>query len=254
MENQYGQALNTHARFNAYASSPSIETSERIHNRHQAKLNYLCLHTHKRAFAHTHGSVACTAFILQNYIHQINIHTYIHAVHCRLANDISASKREQLRGKQKQKSRVKSRWSIKQQHIQRECFKWQCMCACVCVCLFVCVCVRVWACLLYVLVSRQRSSSSICTPASPATASERPFLVVVIVVAFDLSCASLGFERVSCRCSCCLLEEMRLFIRNQFLSKAELTRYTRVRLPITHISPGDQLIKLASQHIHTRIH
>lgn len=107
MENQYGQALNTHARFNAYASSPSIETSERIHNRRQAKLNYLCSHTHKRALTHTHGSVACTAFILQNYIHQINIHMYMLFTVDWQTTLVRV--REQLRGKQKQKSGVKSR-------------------------------------------------------------------------------------------------------------------------------------------------
>lgn len=126
-----------------------------------------------------------------------------------------------------------------------------------CVCMFVSVCVCVWACLLHVLVSRQRSSSSICTPATPATASERPFLVVV--VAFDLSCASFGiwarFLQVQLLPVCLLLGEMRLS-RNQFLSKAEPTRYTCPITDYPHFTgwPINQVSHPTHTHIHWHAH
>lgn len=78
MENQYGQALNTHARFNAYASSPSIETSERIHNRRQAKLNYLCSHTHKHTHIHRETYARSMYSIHSTKLHTSNKHTCIH--------------------------------------------------------------------------------------------------------------------------------------------------------------------------------
>lgn len=159
MENQYGQALNTHARFNAYASSPSIETSERIHNRRQAKLNYLCSHSH----THTGKCpfVACTAFILYNYTQiYMGVCMYVGTLGF-VTPSIQVWARTQLRGKQKQQKQAKSRWSIKQQqYIHMCCLK----------CVSVCV---------IVLVSRQRSSSSICTQAGKGKWA--PFLVCVCV-------------------------------------------------------------------------
>jgi len=142
MENQYGQALNTHARFNAYASSPSIETSERIHNRRQAKLNYLCslTHTVKGPFA------ACTAYILHNYIRKHKLHTYVHIYMLALHWQITQVRvRRQLRGKQKQKkSKQKAGDPLNNKNMKM---------------LF-----QVYECVsVYVLVSRQRSS--ICTTA-----------------------------------------------------------------------------------------
>lgn len=107
MENQYGQALNTHARFNAYASSPSIETSERIHNRRQAKLNYLCSHTHTNAGSHTNTQTHARSMysIHSTKLHTSNKHTCIHT-NMLLTVDWQTTwvrVREQLRGKQKQK-------------------------------------------------------------------------------------------------------------------------------------------------------
>lgn len=111
MENQYGQALNTHARFNAYASSPSIETSERIHNRRQAKLNYLCSHTHTQTRAHIQTHIHWQTHARSMYsihstkLHTSNKHTCIHT-NMLLTVDWQMTwvrVREQLRGKQKQK-------------------------------------------------------------------------------------------------------------------------------------------------------
>lgn len=136
----------------------------------------------------------------------------------------------------------------------------------VCVCVYVCVyCVCVWACLVCVLVSRQRSSSSICTPATPAKASERPFLFLL------LTCLALGiwarFLQVQLLLPARLNEfycESTNIICNQFLSKTESIH----TCPITHISAGAQLIKLGRKivgpkrrklkftyvHIHARSH
>lgn len=111
-----------------------------------------------------------------------------------------------------------------------------------------------------VLVSRQRSSSSICTPATPAKASERPFLFLL------LTCLALGiwarFLQVQLLLPARLNEfycESTNIICNQFLSKTESIH----TCSITHISAGAQLIKLGrkivgpkrknlSLHIHAR--
>lgn len=167
MENQYGQALNTHARFNAYASSPSIETSERIHNRRQAKLNYLCPHSHTYTHSGKCPFVACTAFILYNYIYRyMRVRMYVGTLGFDTPS-IQVWARTQLRGKQKQQKQAKSRWSIKQQQY-----------ICVGLSVFVCVCLCWWA----------ASVAETASVPQPARASERLFLCVCVCV-FDLSLA-----------------------------------------------------------------